>query len=841
VHDTDTRAPGDMSDGPRAKALEERLGAVLERTTAAALAVSSAGAGHVHEDLVLALTDILGVDAAVVGEFVDDTRTFMRTRAVRVDGKLLPNFEYDVRKTACRHIVGRDSRHVGSGVNHEFERGSLFHTEGFDSYAGYSLNDSEGRQIGVIVALDRKPIVDPQLTGALLKILAARAAAEIERDRAEATHRVIRLRAEEALRDSEEMYREIFNASADSMVLRDEEFRVVDVNPAYSTMTGYMRAEALGSDRVLSVSAEESEHWRREHRRMLRGEHLRFELRARRKDGTPFETEVHGMPVTYDGRPHVLYVSRDITERKIAEHALRMSEEQYRTIFNVSADVMVVRDEGMRVVDANPAFFALLNTTRNEVIGVRYPLFVGEAHRAAAEALMREALAGRAGKLEVQVTGSDGVARELDVRAMPMQYRGRPHVLSIGRDVSAERGAERERRRLEAQLRQAQKMEAIGQLTGGIAHDFNNILASIMGYNVLALERAVDAGDAKASGYLEEAVTSCRRARDLIQQMLTFSRGQRGERRRLSLCRLVADSTALLRSSLPATIAFDVDCDAAAPMTLADEIQAGQVLLNLCINARDAMQGEGTLTLSVRELRPCGLTCASCRAPVQGRCIALSVSDTGCGIEPAVLERIFEPFFSTKDKGSGMGLSMVHGIVHEHGGHVVVVSAPDRGSTFTVLWPAADGQAEPLRDAAPTGGRRMRPRLHGRVLLVDDEASVRQCLEEILDNWGLAVTSAADGADALDAFDAANGSFDLVITDQSMPRMPGLVLAARLRSRQPGLPVILCSGYTDDGHAAEAARCGVEQLLRKPVEPSDLRVAVESVLARRPTTDSRPG
>jgi nitrogen-specific signal transduction histidine kinase/CheY-like chemotaxis protein len=414
-------------------------------------------------------------------------------------------------------------------------------------------------------------------------------------------------------------------------------------------------------------------------------------------------------------------------------------------------------------------------------------------------------------------------------------------VLSIGRDVSAERGAERERRRLESQLRQAQKMEAIGHLTGGIAHDFNNILASIMGYNVLALERTLDAGDTKTAGYLDEALASCRRARDLIQQMLMFSRGQHGEPHRLSLGRLIDDSAPLLRSSLPPTIQFEFACDPAAPPVRADEIQAGQVLLNLCINARDAMQGMGTLSLAVRELDAQGLVCASCRAAVGGRHVALSVADNGSGIEPALLDRIFEPFFSTKEKGkgSGMGLSMVHGIVHEHGGHVLVDSTPGRGATFTVLWPAADGPADAAA-AAAGGPQRARTRLAGRVLLVDDEAAVRGFLREMLGGWGLAVTAAQDAREALRLFDAADGAFDLVITDQAMPAMTGLALTAELRRRRPRLPVLLCSGYTDDGHAAEAARCGVQQVLRKPLEAAELRAAVEAALAAQRPAESRP-
>src|SRR5205085_4955497 len=194
--------------------------------------------------------------------------------------------------------------------------------------------------------------------------------------------------------------------------------------------------------------------------------------------------------------------------------------------------------------------------------------------------------------------------------------------------------------------------------------------ASIMGYNVLALERTLDAGDARTADFLDQALASCRRARDLIQQMLMFSRGQHGEPHRLSLGGLVDDSAPLLRSSLPPTIVFEFDGDPAVPPVRVDEIQAGQVLLNLCINARDAMQGMGTLGLRVHELDARGLLCASCRAPVGGRHVALSVSDNGSGIDAALLDRIFEPFFSTKEKGkgSGMGLSMVHGIVHEHGG-----------------------------------------------------------------------------------------------------------------------------------------------------------------------------
>jgi CheY-like chemotaxis protein len=284
---------------------------------------------------------------------------------------------------------------------------------------------------------------------------------------------------------------------------------------------------------------------------------------------------------------------------------------------------------------------------------------------------------------------------------------------------------------------------------------------------------------------------------------------------------------------LPSTIEFEFECDDAAAPVLADEIQAGQVLLNLCINARDATGGTGRLRVAVRTLSVRGLTCASCRAAVDGLFTELAVADSGCGIDPQVLDRMFEPFFSTKDtgKGSGMGLSMVHGIVHEHSGHVVVETEPGRGSTFRVLWPALSANVAPVAATAGDQAKQAkRKRLSGRVLLVDDEASVRGCMQELLSGWGLAVTTAADAAQALHAFATADGAFDLVIADQAMPIKTGLTLAVELRAQNKTLPILLCSGYADDATADAAQRCGVQALLRKPIEPAELRLAVEAAM-----------
>ena len=410
-------------------------------------------------------------------------------------------------------------------------------------------------------------------------------------------------------------------------------------------------------------------------------------------------------------------------------------------------------------------------------------------------------------------------------------------IFAVRAAAEIERGrSEAALRASEAQLRQAQKMEAIGHLAGGIAHDFNNILTSIMGYITLAAEREAAARDEKLAKYLDQATLSCQRARDLIQQILTFSRGRKSERQPMSLSRVVQDSTNLLRASIPATLELVSDLDRDAPLAMLDPVQAEQVLLNLCINARDATASRGVVRVTVRGARCDGTVCASCRQPVQGAFVELAVEDTGPGIAPAVMERMFEPFYTTKElgKGSGMGLSTVHGIVHEHGGHVLLESEPGCGARFRALFPALDGvgasAAETSALDAPPAVRR--PSLTGHVLVVDDEAMVSEFMRDLLESWGLDVTVAANGMDAKDIFARDPRRFDAVITDQTMPRLTGLALARDLLTARPDLPVILYTGYSDGLTAAEVKAAGVLALVRKPIEPRELLALLEAKLPR---------
>src|SRR6202008_68318 len=252
---------------------------------------------------------------------------------------------------------------------------------------------------------------------------------------------------------------------------------------------------------------------------------------------------------------------------------------------------------------------------------------------------------------EVHGRHKNGARFDVEMHAVPMRYRGQPHALGMARDITSRRHSEAERERLESQLRQAQKMEAIGHLAGGIAHDFNNILTGIQGYAQLAAERPAVAADAKLASHLDHLELACNRARELIQQMLVFSRGRRGTPRAGALAALGRQAVRLLRPPLPATLEIVPEFAADLPGALLDPVQAEQVLMNLCINARDAMQGRGSVQVGLSRVAMDGAVCASCRAAVRGEFVELSVADAGPGIAPEAMERMFEPFFSTKESG----------------------------------------------------------------------------------------------------------------------------------------------------------------------------------------------
>jgi PAS domain S-box-containing protein len=641
--------------------------------------------------------------------------------------------------------------------------------------------------------------------------------------------------AEARLQASEQQYREIFNASVDALVLWNSRYERVDVNRAYERIFGWSRDEVLGRGYDHPKVSEGYAAPRRELvRRALAGEACSAELEAVRKNGERLLIEVHAIPFQHQGEPHVLAIVRDITERRAAADALQMREQQYRAIFEGSTDSLVLWDHQIRFVDVNRTFTRWYGFTRDEVVGTgideRLPPEAAEQRRAC----IRAALAGEERVLETTALRKNGESFEVELRYLPIMHLGAPHVLAIARDITERRAAEAERERLEAQLRQAQKMEAIGQLTGGIAHDFNNILTSVIGYLVLGQERAATSGDERLQRQLDKAHLAAQRARELIAQMLAFARRQRGERRVLPLAPLVRQTLQLLRSTLPTSVAVNtvLPPDDASLCVEADAVQLEQVLFNLCINARDAIGASGLIKVRLRE-SGATFTCASCRAHLQAaRWVELSVADNGSGIAADTLERMFDPFFSTKEvgRGSGMGLAMVHGIVHDHGGHVIVETAAQAGSVFRVMLPPAHAAPQPQPQATPPA-ETVGP-MTGRVMVVDDEGMVGDFMAELLDGWGLDVVLQRDPRQALAWLEQSAQALDLLITDQTMPQLSGLQLAQRAGELRPGLPVLLYTGNAEAIDATEAQRHGVCGVLRKPVDADALHALMQHCLGK---------
>jgi signal transduction histidine kinase len=389
--------------------------------------------------------------------------------------------------------------------------------------------------------------------------------------------------------------------------------------------------------------------------------------------------------------------------------------------------------------------------------------------------------------------------------------------------------AEDEKKRLAAQVRRSQKMETIGTLAGGIAHDFNNILSAILGHTQLASTKITH--DSSAQENLRYVLAAGRRGKDLVSQILAFSRQTEHERRPMHLGPAIEEVLSLLRATLPTTIEIKAELETKPATVLADPSQMHQVFANLCANAAHAMR-DGGGTLEVR-LEAIDITHERTQKLAPGPYLQVMIRDTGIGMEPAVLERIFDPFFTTKNagEGTGMGLAVVHGIIASHGGTIKVDSSPGRGTAFVICLPRIGAPVAPnplSTDQLQVGG------VGGsKVLFVDDEQPLVEVGKELLELLGYDVEVRTSSVEALELFQAAPERFDVVITDQTMPNMTGEELSRRLLSIRSDLPIILCTGFSFAMTEERAKDAGVRSLLQKPLLGQDLAHALEGVLGSR--------
>ncbi|MEJ5359163.1 MAG: PAS domain S-box protein [Desulfobacterales bacterium] len=517
-----------------------------------------------------------------------------------------------------------------------------------------------------------------------------------------------------------------------------------------------------------------------------------------------------------------------IIQRKQAEDALRESERRFRTAFeNASVGITLVDLDGT-YLEVNRAMAAMLGYEPQDLVGRKVVDFIHPEDLGRRDEFVRALIEGRlsSGEQERRFIHRDGSIVWVNIWAtLQKDGRGNPlYFISLVQDITARKKEAEEKSRLESQLLQAQKMEAIGALAGGIAHDFNNILSAIIGFTELAM-----LAEGKAEEYLRESLKAAKRAKDLVRQILSFSRQGGEERAPVSVALVAREVVKFLRASVPATIEIRLRGEKTAATVLASSVELHQILMNLCTNAVHAI-GDGAGLIEI-EIEPCEIGAAKRTEFPEldpGRYVRLVVRDNGHGIPAAILDRIFDPYFTTKEKGvgTGLGLAVVHGIVKKANGTVRVASEPGRGTQFEILLPQIDftrPQEEEAAVAPLLGGK-------GRILFVDDEAMLAELGGRILEKLGYEVVTRTSPLEALELFKRRPLDFDLVVSDQTMPGMTGDLLARELLKIRPGLPIILCTGYSQRIDERRAREKGIRALVMKPILVHEIDAAVRSAL-----------
>jgi PAS domain S-box-containing protein len=535
-----------------------------------------------------------------------------------------------------------------------------------------------------------------------------------------------------------------------------------------------------------------------------------------------------------DGRvAGLILFTQFITERIHTEEALRLSQDKFRSAMHHSPIGMAVVGPDGRWLEVNPALCKIVGYTRGELLMATFQSMTHPEDRENGLLFLRQMLDRQIENphLEKRYLHKTGQAIWVQMNvSLAWNPDGTPrHFVAQFQDITERKRAEEQRKKLEEQLRQAQKMEALGTLAGGTAHEFNNILGIIIGYSDLAKLELADGHP--VARHLEEVLKASLRAKEIVQQILTFTRQQKDQRELVFLHPIVADTVKLVRTTLPEEVEIVADIDPAGSAILGNPTQIHQVIINLCTNAWHAMKkGAGLIRITQRTVTLDQTAPALHAALHAGPYVRLSVEDNGSGMDAETQARIFEPFFTTKGpgKGTGLGLAVVHGILQAHDGAVVVQSQPGRGTTFHLYFPAE--LAAPAK-SLPAGPAAMPCGAGQHVLLVDDEPALAQAATLSLAHLGYRVTGVHSAAEALKSFQLQPGEIDLVITDLTMPGMNGIELANALHEIRPGLPIILASGFGGMRTANFVNGPGLRAVLQKPFTTEVLARTVQQILA----------
>ena len=632
-----------------------------------------------------------------------------------------------------------------------------------------------------------------------------------------------RLLAEQKLRESEEKYRSLLEFSLPGVAITLED-RYLYVNQAFCNIFGFRSPDEFmeGAELMRVVAPEEQERLTQYRSDRLAGRPTpsRYEFRGMRRDGTRIWLECMASLFSWEGQRAIQLSFIDITERKRSEEALA----RLASAMDQAQEGISILDTDGRVDYVNPAFERMTGYARDAALGRPYHelglSYDGQAvtggdgwHHA------RESGASWEGRS--RNTRRDGRLYDVDCSVSPVRNPAGEtlYYVSVLKDVSQQVS-------LEEQLRRSQRMEAIGTLAGGIAHDFNNLLVPIIGFAEVSIEQETPGSQRHQD--LEQISKAAYRARDLVRQILQFSRKTESARKQLSLAPMANEVLNLVGASLPKNIEIlrRIDLDVAA--VRADSTQLYQVFMNLCVNAGQAMPAGGSMTVSLDNVSVQNRTLYSGQI-ISGRYVCFRVQDTGVGMDQSTMAHAVEPFFTTKEvgKGTGLGLSTVYGIIQQHDGFLNIISRPGEGATFEVYLPALE----------PLPAQRLESMLHQtsgheRILLLDEKSTVTSLIRRVLEDLSYVVNEMNDAQLALAHFQAHPHAYDLVILGQAMPAVSGEQMVERLRAERPGLPIILCSSYSETVSATQAQELGVNAFLHKPNAPFDLGRIVRDVLDR---------
>ncbi len=627
---------------------------------------------------------------------------------------------------------------------------------------------------------------------------------------------------EEALRESEERFRGISHSMADWIWEVDKYGRYTFASGKVKEILGYEPEELIGKT-PFELMPEDSEKRIRAYLKRVVSEKkpiADLEHWTLTKEGDSIYLLTNGVPILNEKGELYGYrgVDKDITEHKQAE------EERVRlaTAIEQAAESVVITDRDGTIQYVNPAFESITGYCRQEAVGHNPRKLKSGKHRKEFYADLWNTIAsGKVWRGHFINKNKNGTLYEEEATISPIKNTSGEIInfVAVKRDVTEEI-------KLEDKLRQVQKMEAIGTLAGGIAHDFNNILSAIIGYTELA-EYEIPEGS-KTREKLKEVLKAGRRAKDLVKQILAFSRQGDQERKPLQISHIVKEALKLLRASLPTTIEIRRNIEPYTGIIEADPTQIHQVLMNLCTNAAHAMNNKGgMLEVGIRnvevENEDIGLEYPNVPP---GHYVMLTIRDTGHGMSAGVVERIFDPYFTTKEKGegTGLGLAVVHGIVKSYGGAITVYSEIGKGSTFNIYLPAIEKKVEEEKEtgeAIPTG--------HQRILFVDDEPALVDIGKKMLEHLGHEVIIRTSSLEALEAFRNNPERFDLVISDKTMPQMTGFDLARELKQIRPDIPIILCTGFSDTTDSDKAKAMGISGLVMKPIVMREMAETIKRV------------